>query len=188
MKQSILNKSRLDKFQLVLDIPLILKTIEETKSMDLDTLQFTVWGMTSPEVTVPETDINYSGQVAKYSSYSRPVYSNIVVNFTVDNEYVNYWTLWNWLNLENNHLKAFFNQDKFPNPTKTMQPYQTTIKMYALNEYNEKVLEFVYTKAFIVHLGAINYNYRDSGETECSFTFAFNQLQCNMLKIPTKIG
>ena len=172
---------------MVLDIPLILKSIEATKSMDLDTLQFTVWGMTTPEVTVPETDIEFSGQVTKYSSYNRPVYSNIEVNFTVDNEFVNYWTLWNWLNLENNHTKAFFNQDNLPNPTKTMQPYQTTIKMYALNEYNDKVLEFIYTKAFIVHLGAIRYNYRDSGETDCSFTFAFNQLECNLLKKPTKI-
>jgi hypothetical protein len=42
--------------------------------------------------------------------------------------------------------------------------YQTIVTIYGLDEYNEKVIEFTYTHAFITQLSEIAYNYRDSGD------------------------
>ena len=61
--------------------------------------------------------------------------------------------------------------------------YQTTITITALNEYNEPILDFIYSKAFLSSLGGITYSYRE-GQTlmEGSATFHFSQLDVSKKK------
>jgi len=59
--------------------------------------------------------------------------------------------------------------------------YQTIVTVFGLDEYNEKVIEFTYTHAFITQLSEIAYNYRDAGEMESSFQFVFNQLEIKLI-------
>ena len=59
--------------------------------------------------------------------------------------------------------------------------YQTDMSLYGLDEYENKRIEFVYTKAFPITLGNINYNYRESSEIESSMTFVYSQIHTKLI-------
>ena len=190
IQQSILNKNRKDKFLLVLNLPPILKTVNKTtlaersvNFLSLDSLQYSIYGTVVPETSVPEVDLLYSGQTAKFTSYTRSAYKSITVNFTVDNEFNNWWVLWYWLNVINDSQESSYNYDGLVNPDKftNLNNYQTNITVYGLDEFNNQKIQWDYTNAFITNLGEIAYNYREGGEIESSFTFAFGQLKCQLL-------
>jgi len=190
VQQSILNKNRKDKFLLVLNLPNILKKVDKSslgdrasKYLNLDSLQYSIYGSVVPSTTIPEVDMPYSGQVAKYTSYARPQYTAVTVNFTVDNGFNNWWVLWYWLNLINNSTEGTYNYDDLPDGLsyKNMHSYETNITVYGLDEYNNKKIQFDYLRAFITGLGEITYNYRDTEQIESTFTFAFSQLKPQLL-------
>ena len=196
VNQSQLNKSRLDKFLLVLNLPTSLKKISDSylgsrKNTGIieDSLQFSVYGAIVPQVQVPEISQGYAGQFYKVSSNNRPAYENVTVNFTIDNEFNNYWLLYKWLDLLNDdNLSQFNGKDVITTPNipasqrnknKSLTPtelYQTDITLYAKDEFDKNKVKFTYTKAFPVSLGIIDYNYRQTGEIETTFEFAFSQL------------
>jgi len=110
-KQSILNKARTDKFMLVLNTPKALQTTSsqterrtQHKSYQKvlpDSLQFAIYGAVVPTINVPAEDLHYAGHSLKISSHDRPAYDDLTVNFTVDNQFNNYWYLWRWLDVLN---------------------------------------------------------------------------------------
>jgi|APCry1669189034_1035192.scaffolds.fasta_scaffold15780_2 hypothetical protein len=190
IQQSILNKNRKDKFLLVLNIPPILKTVNKASqserslnSFNLDSLQYSIYGTVVPEITIADIDIPYSTQTAKFTSYTRTAYKPITVNFTVDNQFNNWWVLWYWLNVINDSKEGTYNYNGLTSPEKfpNLNNYQTNITIYGLDEFNNKKIQWDYTKAFITSLGEIMYNYRDGDQIESSFTFAFNQLNSQLL-------
>lgn len=190
VQQSILNKNRKDKFLLVLNLPNILKNANKTSAGDrsseylnLDSLQYSIYGSIVPTITVPEVDMPYSGQVAKYTSYARPEYSAVTVKFTVDNGYNNWWVLWYWLDVINNSVEGTYNSNNLPDGLsyKNMHSYETNITVYGLDEYNNKKIQFDYLRAFITGLGEITYDSRESDQIESSFTFAFSQLKTQLI-------
>lgn len=65
--------------------------------------------------------------------------------------------------------------------------YQTSITIYGLREYNEKIVRFDYSNAFITELGELKYDYKDPTEMECNFTFSFNRLEVTLLENNTDI-
>ncbi len=189
--QSQLNKNRKDKFLLVLDLPPLLKPLNNTNPgvrsnvlINENSLQFSVYGSVLPTISVPEVEAPFAGGTYKLSSNSRPPYDNITVNFTVDNRFNNYWVIYKWLNLLSSSKNIVYSEDsilppqsdygKLPLP---LQPrsYQTDLSIYGKDEFDNNVIKFTYTKAFPVSLQSIDYNYRDSDEIESSFTFAFSQ-------------
>jgi len=190
IQQSILNKSSKDKFLLVLNLPPILKTVNKSdqnaralSNISLDALQFTIHGTVVPKTTVSDIDIAYSTQTAKFTSYTRPAHEPVTVSFTVDNQFNNWWVLWFWLNVINDTAEGTHNYNNLPSiqSFKNIDSYQTNITIYGLDEYNNKKIQWVYVKAFITSLGEITYDYRESGLIESSFTFAFSQLNSQLL-------
>lgn len=201
INQSQFNKSRLDKFLLVLNLPPVLKDIskQNLSSRDNnviieDSLQFSVYGSVVPSIQVPSEDLYYGGQSMKVSKHTRPVYDNVTVNFTVDNEFNNYWVLYKWLDLLNDEELSKFNGKDIANTVKvepymrnnanSLNPpslYQADITLYAKDEFDKNKVKFVYTKAFPVNLGGIDFSYRDAGEIETTFEFAFSQLKVELL-------
>jgi hypothetical protein len=191
IQQSILNKNRKDKFILVLNLPSILKRVNKvdsndrsTETLNLDSLQYSIFGSVVPESKIPEIAVPYGAQVPKVTSYARPAYAPLTVNFTVDNQFNNWWVLWYWLNIINNSKQSTYNADQL-NPTTALKTnladYQANITVYGLDEYNNKKIQWDYTNAFITNLGDITYNYRDPEQIDSSFTFAFGQLNCQLL-------
>jgi len=186
MNQSILNKSRNDKFMFLFGLPAIFKKIQDPvlkEDLHDDKIEFSVYDISTPSISIPPISLGYSGQTYKTSSFSRPDYPPLQLKFFLDNGYQNYYILWKWLNLFNDaassdseiltsntipHEKGEY----FKNP---MSEYTTNIKVVTLDEYNNKLITFEYTDAFITSLGGLNYSHQEGVELSCSATFAYNQ-------------
>jgi hypothetical protein len=188
--QSPFNKLRKDRFLLVLSLPDSLRKINskftrDEDSINLNTMQFSVYGATIPEIVIPQVDIIYGGQSYAQSSFHRPLWEPVTVNFTVDNRMNNYWVIYSWLNLLNDAETGIYdpkNLTNRPAELKNIKPtidsiaeYSTDISIFLLDEYDKRVVEFVFKKAFPTSLGGMNLNYRTSDEIETSFTFAYSQ-------------
>lgn len=193
INQSQFNKSRLDKFLMVIDLPPALKPINtadfelrSNTTINSDSLQFSVYGAVVPPINVPASSQLYAGQSFKVSTHVRPPYEDVSVNFTVDSNFNNYWVIYKWLDLLNDDKASIYN---YNNPAqssvniKNISPaaYQTDITLYAKNEFDVNIVKFVYKYAFPVKLGQINYSYRDEKEIETTFDFAYAQLLVEIL-------
>ena len=189
IQQSLLNKSRKDKFAFILTLPDAMKEIaytrpdaRDTDHILPDTLQFSVYGAIIPTIRVESGNVRFGGQALKFSAHSRPEYDNVQVKFTVDNRFNNYWVIWKWLDLMADDRYGVFMKDKrLSNDDSMFKQYQGTATMYALDEYNQKVAQFDYLGVLPVSLGEIDYNYRDAGEIETTFEFSFSKLVPTLL-------
>ena len=146
-----------------------------------NSIQFSVYGVVVPTIRVNDLEAGYSGQSFKFSTHKRPQYENIFVNFTIDNEFNNYWTLFKWINLLNNNEEAIFYAENVSIDNKPFEEYGTTITIYGLDEYDHRKIQFDFIGALPVSLGQIAYNYRDATEAESTFEFAFSQLHSKLL-------
>ena len=185
IQQSTLNKSRLDKFILSFNIPPALRSINKhtersNKTIIKDSIQFSVFGSVIPALTVAALEINYSGSTLYNSSHRKAPWQPVTVNFTIDNEYNNFWVLYQWLNLQHDEKTGLFDARNLIKDNE-FKEYQADISIFGLDEFNNKVIEFIYTRAFPTTLGGISYNYRESSEIESSFTFVFSQLHTKLL-------
>jgi hypothetical protein len=188
--QSPLNKQRKDKFIMVFDLPKILKPLKSVlerdkkslppyKSIIQESVQCSIYGAVIPSLNIPAVETPYGGQTVKLTSYRRPPFENMTVNFTIDNMFNNYWAIYRWLNSFNEGKTGLFNS-----PIKSdgfMDEYQTTISIYGKDEYNKNVIKFNFYHCFPVLLGGINYSDRDAGEMESSFQYAYHQFDVELL-------
>lgn len=186
MNQSILNKSRNDKFLFLFGLPAIFKKIYDPvlkKDLHDDKIEFSVYGISTPTIAVPSITLGYAGQTYKASSFSRPDYPQLELKFFLDNGYHNYYILWKWLNLFNNAESSdteILTSDSIPfeknKPLKNpMFDYTTTLKVVSMDEYNNRLITFEYVDAFITSLGGLNYSHQEGVELSCTATFAYNQ-------------
>lgn len=185
--QSYLNKTRKDKFILVFNLPEALKLVKskvtrDNKKIIPDTLQFSVFGSVIPEISVPEIEVPYSGQTMKVTSYTRPSYPKNKINFTVDNQFNNYWVIYKWLQLFNDERKGFYDsvlpdiKDKGQ-----LKNYETNLTIYGLDEYGNRIIQFNFYHAFPVSLGGVNYSDRDPDELESFFEYSYHQFESILL-------
>lgn len=193
MQQSILNKSRLDKFIMLLDVPKALKVKVDSKleeNFNADPIQFSCIGSPVPAVTIPHIDVPFGGQVHKTTSNFRDSYPPISFNFFIDSGWKNYYILFSWLNLFNQEKTGFtemnykFSDENQNNYFKKI-PFAdltTIFKTYTTDEFNNKLIEFTYTNAFITGLSEINFNYQEAGQITSKATFVFNQMHCKLIK------
>ena len=74
-QQSSLNKSRIDKFKLVFQVPNALKSINgnvrSNSKVIQDTMQFAIYGTVVPTITVPALEIRYGGSTLYNSSHNK---------------------------------------------------------------------------------------------------------------------
>jgi hypothetical protein len=192
MNQTVLNRSRNDKFVLVLDLPRVMKDSVDgvlQSSYSANQIQFTIFGSPVPKISVPEIDVPFGGQHIKVSSMSRPSFPSLDVKFLVDNGYQNYWTLWKWMNLFNDSrnstssLNTAVNTYKEPiRLTNPLDRYSSNFTLFALDEFDKRIISFEYTGVFITGLSEINYSYQDPAEITCNASFVYNQLNVNLLK------
>jgi len=187
--QSSLNLSSKDKFILILTLPQALRKMSRLDpALDVDFLQMTVHGAIVPDISVPAVEVRYGGQSANFSSYSRPNYAPLSVNFIIDNGFKNYYVLWKWLAILNDPRTSTYEANRLGTTRQDQREsgnnaeYQTNFVIQAMNEYNEISMEFHYYNAFITGLKGITYSYRDGEIAETSADFSFGQLD---MKRPT---
>ena len=186
-QQSILNKSRADKFLLIFDVPPILKDprfSSKFKSDDLtivpDSVQFSIYGTAVPEIVVPAVENRYAGNTLYLSSHSKNSYPPVSVKFKIDNEYKKYWVLYNWLNLLHDQREGRYNAREI-NVDKNFADYQTNLTIKGKDEYNNDRIKFTYTKAFPTSIDSIDYDYQNTDEIVSGFTFVYSQLHTELV-------
>jgi len=187
--QSVLNRTSKDKFILVLNLPAVLrKQLPNDELLNLDPLQISIFGTVVPPIIVPTNEVRYAGQTYNVSSYTRPNYPPLPVNFVVDNKFRNYWILWRWLQILNDPETSLYtgtnpNLETWKDRTETgiNTEYQTNFSVLGLNEYNQYTIEFIFKNAFITNLGGITYEYNDSEFIKTSAEFQFSQLDVKLL-------
>jgi hypothetical protein len=187
---SPLNKSVVDKFLLVINIPPALKkinskSIRNNKSIQLDTLQFSVWGAVVPRINVPAIDLKYMGANMPVSTHARPSWDPVTVNFHVDNLWSNYWVIYKWLDLmrsdEDGQFGAIVDDQGILDSSASLPEYSTEMVVYSLDEYDKPTVKWVYTYAFPTNLGSVEFNEQQTSQVKCDFTFQFSQLQCELV-------
>lgn len=177
--QSMLNKSRLDQYKMILNLPDALrgsKSVERSnKKIDFNALQFTIYGSPVPDIIVPSIGQMYAGQELKISSHTRQPYENIFIDFNIDNLYRNWWVVYYWLNLLNDEKESYF--DKYDlgerEAHEAMQDYTANFTIYGMDEYKNNVIKFDYEGCFPVSLTSPKYNDRDTNEIQSRLEFAF---------------
>jgi hypothetical protein len=188
--QALLNKSRLDKFIMVINLPDLLKPIarkfeRNNQTIQLDTLQFSIYGTVVPQIQVPAIPVNYSGSAMHISSQVHPAYPPITVNFTVDNQFNNYWVIYTWLNALRNYTDGTYAtsiQDGVrANGNMLLKDYATDMTVFGLDEYNNEIVKWTYKRAFPTSLGEISFNNRSPGEIDTTLQFAFAEIECVLL-------
>ena len=183
--QSFLNKSRTDKFTLVFSLPPALRKIDsktdrQTYNVNEDAFQFSVYGAVVPTLEVPALQIPYAGSNLYNSTHAREPFPPVTVEFTIDNGFNNYWVLYKWLNLMHDQKEGLYDAADLVTD-EDFKSYQTDMTLFGLDEFNNKRIEFTYTKAFPVTLGEIQYNYRNSEEITSSMTFVYSQIHSKLI-------
>lgn len=188
VKQSYLNKARKDQFLLVFDIPPILKKRQSqitrnNNTIIPDSLQFSVYGSLIPTLTVKAVETRYAGSTLYVSSHSRDSYPPVNVKFAVDNQYNNYWVIYQWLNLLHDEKTGVYNQRRDIEDG-NFNDYAVNMTIYGLDEYKNKKIKFTYTKAFPTGLDELTFNEQETGEMELlsGFTFVYSQLHTELIE------
>jgi len=191
--QSALNVASQDKFLVVLSLPPILKGVnypfKRTEgTVDRDTVVYKVYGIKIPAVKVPSQKIPYGGYSAKISSHAKPEYESVPVSFSVDSGFQNYHVLYKWLDVLAGDMGNNFDSKNIKSSSSgKLEEYTTTITVFALDEYDRAVAEFVFYGAFLTELNGIDYNYRQEKEIESSFIFDFTFMKMNLIEEPITI-
>jgi hypothetical protein len=187
IRQSPLNKARKDKFLLVFDLPPVLKRIQSkynrsNRTLLPDTVQFSIYGTTVPGVTVKGVPARYAGDTLYMSSHSKDPFPPVNIKFKIDSGYNNYFVINRWLNLLHDEKTGQYNQGGIPIDG-NFSDYQTDMVVYGLDEYDNKVIKFIYTKSFPTSIDEISYDESSTGdmEIECGFTFLFSQMRTELI-------
>jgi hypothetical protein len=192
--QAVLNKSRADKFTLIINIPPILKNInsdkiKSNKLLNLDAMQYSLYNCPVPRVSSPRIDVPYGGQTAHVASYTRENYSTLNVQYTINNEYSNYWFLWQWMKAIHHPLQGLYVAPEMGGVDDRDNKYQYVcdFHLFARDEYHTPKVRFDYTDCFIVSLGEIKYDQQNSSEITGTFEFSFNQFDTVLLDTDDEI-
>ena len=185
--QSLLNKSRKDKFVLTIFLPEALRTsnskdIRNNSKVNLDSLQMSIYGTIVPKNIIPQEEVRYAGSTVYVSSHNKPSYEPVSVNFTIDNEFKNYWVIHKWLDLLRTERGGYYEHPE-ENKNIGLGQYSTDFTITAKDEYHNDVIQWVYKSAFPISLGEISYSYRDAGEIETSFEFVFRRIETVLLPL-----
>ena len=183
--QATLNKTRKDKFSLLLTLPEALRNSNKqynrnNTNLNLNTLEFSIYGVVVPKNTIPAEDVRYAAGNIYVSSHNKPSYDPVSVNFTIDNEFNNYWVIHKWLDLLRTEANGYYEYPEQPNNIGLGQ-YSTDFTVIARDEFNKEIIKWIYKSAFPIGLGEINYSHRDSDEIETTFEFVFREIQTILL-------
>ena len=187
IKQSFMNKAREDKFIIVFDIPPILKKLaskynRSNRTVIPDSVQYSIRSTVVPEIVVPGVEVRNLGSTLYISSHNKSSYPPVSVEFNIDNQYNNYWMIYQWLNLLHDEKTGIYNSNNII-VDDTYSDYQPDITIYGLDEFGKKVIKFTYKKAFPTSLKSVEYNYNGGEGVELlgGFVFLYSQMQVEVI-------
>jgi len=172
---SDLNRLVDDNFLTVLNIPdclggYVSEVCGRVSDISLKHLQLSVMNFEIPPITVPTQEKKYLSATRRESSKSLEPFSDVTVSFKLDDQLLNYNTLYKWVNMLVDTSKgAMSNKEK--------SSYETTYDVILLDEYRKPAGMYSFQGVIPVSIGSIPLDYRSSGESIfIDFTFSFDFL------------
>lgn len=187
--QSRLNKTLRDKWILLFVIPPALQRVVKMRNkaeglIKKDSIQFSLSAVKLPNITVKAISQRFASGNLYVSSHSKDPFELLTIKFNIDNQYHNYISIYEWLNLLHDEVEAIPDaHNMISSNWLDLESYWTTLKLYALDEYNKVKIRFDFTQAFPTNLTGIDYDYKSTDEIEVSVNFAFSQLQTDYSEI-----
>lgn len=184
VRQSYLNKARSDKFRVTIPLPPILRDIDtrsvrSTRFIDKDAINFSIFSINIPAISVESVDLKFAGQTPRASSLARTAFDPVDVKFVIDNQYRNYWFLYKWFNLLHDEGKGHMLKQQ--GSSQPLDQYTTDIVVSGIDEYNKDVINYTFSHCVPVEIGSIPYDYQQPNEIESSFKFRFHQLKIKIV-------
>lgn len=181
--QSPLNKTLEDKFMFVMNLPDCLKNLKSKYVKQLsDTgigTNSVAWSLTNvdiPSNTIKAQSMPYSGGHHYISSHTKSPYDPLKIEFKIDNNYANYFTIYEWMNLIYHEKEGHFDADNLALDKFGSTVYSTQLAVIGTDEYNKPIIQWSFTHAFPTDLQSIKLNYQNTGEITCSVSFVFSQM------------
>ena len=146
-----------------------------------DAIVYSLTGINIPAINIKAEAIKYGGGNVYVSSHTKTPYDPFKIKFKVANDYSNYLTMYEWINLIYDENKGHFDGNDLTDVA-TFKGYVTNMAIIGLNEYNDTkhpVIQWLFTNAFPTDLSGINFSYTKGtpDEIECEATFVFSQMK-----------
>ena len=181
--ESPLNKTFVDKYFFIFELPDALKNkkyddmfIKNEMGMTKKILQWSIVKAEVPSITIKAGEANYAGGTLRYSTHTKSPYEPFKLTFKVDSNYLNYFTIYEWINFIYGEKEGHFDEDNITNKT-SFSEYAVPVSIVGLDEYNNPVIQWIFTYAFPTDLSSISLDYTDTQEIEFSATFVFSQMR-----------
>ena len=181
--ESPLNKTFADKFYFIFELPEALKNIRTEKTLvkagmgiNKKTVQWSIIKAEVPNINIKANPINYAGGALHVSSHTKSPYDPFKITFKVDSNWLNYFTIYEWINFIYGEKEGHFDEENLTN-SKSFTSYAVPVSIVGLDEYNNPVIQWIFTYAFPTDLSNISLDYTSTEEIEFSATFVFSQMR-----------
>lgn len=176
--QSPLNKTFADKFLFIFELPQALKKLHQSADDGISkkALQWSIIKADVPNINIKAGQANYAGGTLHYSTHTKSPYDPFKVTFKIDSNYLNYFTIYEWINFIYGESEGHFDQDNLTD-SENFTVYAVPVSIVGLDEYNEPVIQWIFTYAFPTDLSSINLDYTSTNEIEFTVTFVFSQMR-----------
>jgi hypothetical protein len=181
--QSPLNKTFVDKYLFIFELPEALKKIQGEKSKIKDiiginkkAIQWSITKAEVPNINIKANPVPYAGGNLYVSTHTKSAYDPFKITFKIDNNYLNYFTIYEWINFIYGESEGHFDEENLTSSTK-FTSYAIPVSIVGLDEYNNPVIQWIFTYAFPTDLSSVSLDYTDSSEIECTATFVFSQMK-----------
>lgn len=187
--QSPLNRARQDKYMFIMNMPAALKDVSKDWVFDRMKLgidkKSIAWSLVStniPSSSIKTQSIKFGGGNMYVSTHTKDPYDSLKITFKIDNKFLNYSTIHEWIDFIRNERKGHYNAENITNK-QGIEAYATDISIAMMDEYNKPVMQWLFTHAFPTELAALDLNYQNTDEMTCTATFMFSQMFVENLHI-----
>lgn len=180
--ESVLNKTFADKYYFIFKLPEALKDLRSTQTLlksglliDKKALQWSLQKAEVPAVNIKSQNIKYGAGNLYVSSHTKDPYSPVKLTFRVDSNYLNYFTIYEWINFIYNEKEGHFDAEDLTK-SKSFTSYSVPVSIVGLDEYNNPKIQWIFSYAFPTEISGLNLTYTDTNELEFTATFVFSQM------------
>jgi hypothetical protein len=178
--ESPLNKTFADKYYFIFELPEALKKFHYNNELKNSTgkkaLQWTISKAEVPDINIKAGAANYAGGTLHYSTHTKSPYDPFKVTFKIDSNYLNYSTIYEWINLIYGEKEGHFDENNLTDES-NISAYAVPVSIVGLDEFNNPVIQWIFTYAFPTNLSGISLDYSSTNEIEFTATFVFSQMR-----------
>lgn len=180
---SHLNKTAIDKWILFFRVPDAMRQLVADQKtgkghINTESVQMTIKSVSVPDIRVKAISKRYGADNLHISSHSRDAYELLSISFDVSNDFSNWATFYEWMNLILDEKEAIpdpYNKINSQNIFKS-DSYWTNLGLLGCDEYNNVKIKFTFTQAFPTTVNGFKFDYSSKERITSGAAFAFSQL------------